>query len=1187
MELVTAHRTATWLARLLLIAIAAVAAQPAAARSDRTIDDGWRSTVFDAGADGSVPAADQPFQRPDYDDAHWRRVSVPNNWQGYSYDRQVRNGSRHGTAWYRRHVTLTALQPDQHVFLMFEGVNAYATVWLNGQEIGRHGGGLTSFTLDATAAAKAGDNVLAVRVDNPEGITDLPWAPGDDQPQSGFSEGSQPFGIFRPVHVLYASALRVRPFGVYAWGDKADIDAAHASLTVRTEVENLAARPRDFDVTDQLLDPEGHVVAEVRSRQRLAAGTNAVIEHPLPTIAKPRLWSPAHPTLYTLRATISAGGKAIDSVSTPYGIRTVEIVQDQAGHRRLLVNGTPFAIRGIAEYEHLLGNSQAFSADQVTARISQAEAAGFNAFRDGHYPHNLRYGDKIERDGLMWWPQFSAHNWFDNAAYRANFLKLLADWVRERRNNPAVFLWGLQNESKLPKAFAEQAVALIRTLDPTASRQRLVVTCNGGEGADWNVPQNWSGTYGGDPDNYAEELKKEGLVGEYGAWRSLGLHAEAPYADNVWSENKMAALEQKKLRLADSVADASVGQFLWVLATHENPGRPMRADGTQIWDGIRPLDHVGPANNKGLMTLWGEPLDAYYMFRAHQVPADVAPMVYIVSHTWPDRWTGPGLKSGIEVYSNCDSVELFNDVSGRLSLGRKRADGDGRFVWNDVFVRYNVLSARCHVGGKVVARDAIVLDNLPAAPDIDRLVVDPAPIAAGDPRLHYLYRVNVGGKAFTDADGHHWLGDRHWTQGARWGWTSWADRYPTIDPALGSRRLTRDPIAGTRDQRLFQTFRYGRSALEYRFAAPDGHYRVELYFVEPWYGRTGIDARGWRMFDVAVNDRTVLHDLDIFREAGFDHALRKTIDVDVQGGMLTVSFPRVRAGQAILAGLAIAGEGAVPPMPDDGATDLFGAPQDGVAAPYLDNGDRVFAKGAARWTQLPYALLDSDFVAPASPAASGVRTLTVRVPADLYLALRAGDAAPAGWQATDYTADAATVGTEGTGLVHYRFVTRRIGAGEQVEVPANAPVIARRTLPSPYTPGAFSFGGAAGVHEAEAGTIDNGAVATKRQGYGGQAYVQLGAGKAGIAWSFETGAAGKHDFQLRYALPKDRAGDGVLIVTSADGIVAAQMPIHLGGGDGWQSASVATASAINAGRYALHLSVADGTALEVDSITVR
>ena len=1182
----TLRRLVAAIAQTLLtgIVFAASAHANTGLRADRLIDDAWRSTVFDERADGAIPGADAAYQRPDYDDRRWQSVSVPNNWQGYSYDRQVRNGSRHGTAWYRRHLTLTPIGRDQRVFLMFEGVNAYATIWLNGEQIGRHGGGLTSFTVDATAAAKAGDNLLAVRVDNPKGITDLPWAPGDDQPETGFSEGSQPFGIFRPVHVIRTPSLRIEPFGLYAWGNKGDIDTRRASLTARVEVENLSPRARDFDVVEDLVDPVGRIAAQVSSHHHLAAGAKATIERRLPTIRDPQLWSPAHPALYTLRARIVERGRAIDAVATPYGLRTVEIVEGPDESRRLLINGQPFVIRGIAEYEHLLGNSQAFSADQVAVRIDQVEAAGFNAFRDAHYPHNLRYGGKIERDGLMWWPQFSAHNWFDNPAYRANFLKLLADWVRERRNNPAVFLWGLQNESKLPKGFAEQAVALIRRLDPTASTQRLVVTCNGGEGTDWNVPQNWSGTYGGNPDNYGTELTKQGLVGEYGAWRSLGLHAEAPYAADAWSENAMAALEQKKLRLADSVADKTVGQFLWVLGTHENPGRPMRADGTQIWDGIRPLDHVGPANNKGLMTLWGEPVDAYYMFRARQVPASVAPVVYIVSHTWPDRWTGPGIKSGIEVYSNCDSVELFNDAAGKLSLGRKQPDRDRRFVWDHVRVEYNILSARCYVGGKPAASDAILLNNLPPAPDIGAFLPGPVAITAPAPGEHYLYRINVGGQSFTDAAGSQWIGDRHWTAGARWGWTSWADRYRAIDPALGSRRLTYDVIAGTRDQQLFRTFRYGRDAFQYRFRVPNGRYRIELYFVEPWYGRTGIDAHGWRVFDVAVNGRTVVRNLDIFKEAGFDHALRKIVSADVLDGMLTISFPKVDAGQAILAGIAIASRHVVAEPLPGGSTDLIGVPAGVTAQPYLDNGNRVYAKGEARWTQLPSDLLDSDFLQPAATA-SGTTTIHARADADLYLALAPNATVPEGWRQSPYEAFAVVANAAKPVLATFHFVTRRATAGERVTLPASAPLIAKRALRSPYAPGNFSLGKPTGVHEAEAADVivTNGRAETVQQGYGGQAYIELGKGAAAIAWPMKTGLAGRHAFKLRYFLSAGTIRDASLDLVDENGIVAAHMTLHLAGDGDWRNVSAKTNGAVNAGNYQLRLVLADGAGVAIDS----
>ena len=56
-------------------------------------------------------------------------------------------------------------------------------------------------------------------------------------------------------------------------------------------------------------------------------------------------------------------------------------------------------------------------------------------------------------------------------------------------------LWGIQNESLLPTVFATEISNLIRSMDDTASKERLITTCNGGSGSDWNVPQNWCGTY--------------------------------------------------------------------------------------------------------------------------------------------------------------------------------------------------------------------------------------------------------------------------------------------------------------------------------------------------------------------------------------------------------------------------------------------------------------------------------------------------------------------------------------------------------------------------------------------------------------------------------------------------------------------------------------------------------------------
>jgi hypothetical protein len=99
----------------------------------------------------------------------------------------------------------------------------------------------------------------------------------------------------------------------------------------------------------------------------------------------------------------------------------------------------------------------------------------------------------------------------------------------------------------------------------------LVTTCNGGKGTDWDVPQNWTGTYGGDPAKYAEDLERQVLVGEYGAWRTVDLHQEKPMA-GIFSEEAIGELMQLKLRLAEAAKQNSVGHFFWLLTSHDNPG---------------------------------------------------------------------------------------------------------------------------------------------------------------------------------------------------------------------------------------------------------------------------------------------------------------------------------------------------------------------------------------------------------------------------------------------------------------------------------------------------------------------------------------------------------------------------------------------------------------------------------------
>ncbi len=825
-------------------------------------------------------------------------VDVPHNWDDYYGYRQLTHGNLHGTAMYEKHFDVPRLDGNKRYFLRFEGVGSYATVQLNGVDLGRHIVGRTTLTLDVTDAVKPGErNLLTVKAEHPEMIADMPWVCGGCSSEWGFSEGSQPFGIFRPVTLEITDEVRIAPFGVHIWQDE-----KAQTIYMETEVTNYGKQTETVDLVNKFSNADGAQVFRLTETITLAPGETKTVKQQSP-VKNPKLWSTEEPYLYSLASMIKRSGKTVDEVSTPFGLRTLSWpVGRNDGDGRFYLNGKPVFINGVCEYEHQFGQSHAFSHEQVASRVKQIKNAGFNAFREAHQPHHLDYQSLLDKNGILFWTQFSAHIWYDTPEFRENFKTLLRRWVKERRNSPSVVLWGLQNESTLPRDFARECTEIIKEMDPTAGTLRPVTTCNGGEGTDWNVIQNWSGTYGGELAQYDKDLMKSNqlLNGEYGAWRSVGYHSEEPFdVKGAWTEERMCRLMETKVRLAEQARDSVCGHFQWVYSSHDNPGR------RQPDEAYRMIDKVGPFNYKGLTTPWEEPTDVYYMYRANYANAAKDPMVYIVSHTWPGRFE-KRRRANVEVYSNCDSVLLYNDAVDTLCLGRKVNHGVGtHFTWENRDIRYNVLRAVGYVKGKAVAEDLIVLDNLERAPHFGALYHDATPLLKGvdDMLTNYLYRINCGGDNYTDEFGQRWATDDTTYS------HSWAEAFGELSPYQASQRVTYDPIRGTRDWKLFQTFRFGRHKLNYRFPVPNGNYRVELYFVEPWHGTGGgaeTDCEGLRVFDVAVNGTTMLDDLDIWAEVGHDTALKKVVYAEVRDGELRIDFPEVKAGQAVISAIAIA-----------------------------------------------------------------------------------------------------------------------------------------------------------------------------------------------------------------------------------------------------------------------------------------
>ena len=128
--------------------------------------------------------------------------------------------------------------------------------------------------------------------------------------------------------------------------------------------------------------------------------------------------------------------------------------------------------------------------------------------------------------------------------------------------------------------------------------------------------------------------------------------------------------------------------------------------------------------------------------------------------------------------------------------------------------------------------------------------------------------------AYTDGYGHVWLSDRYFNGG--------------VVASAGNH-----PVWGTRDPRLYQTWRQG--AFSYDIPVNPGSYELRLYFAETYYGdgnAAGFGGENTRFFDISLNGVPVKKHFSVAGEAGVNVASVKVFqDVSpAADGMIHIAF---------------------------------------------------------------------------------------------------------------------------------------------------------------------------------------------------------------------------------------------------------------------------------------------------------
>lgn len=403
------------------------------------------------------------FYTSDFAKSKFKLTPVPSNWALLGYEEPVYRGfkdNQAGEGFYVREFTIPQDWKDKRILLHFGGVWSSAEVWLNGNELGRHDCGYTSFAFDVTNKLKVDEpNKLAVRVRQ---ITrEYKFDVCDDWTWGG---------IYRDVTLEAMPAKR--------WIDDVVVQTTFdhlfqdANLDIRVMISdkhkntlpgNYPSPGEPYKLCFTLTDKEGKEVAQRQMAIPAHVSTDREICLSLPVEA-PHQWTAETPYLYSLKVELLEKEAVTHTRMERVGFR--QISTDGGVFR---INGQAVKLRGVNRHDEHPDVGRATTRKQWLEDLTLMKAANINYLRLSHYTPaegfielcdsmGMYVGNEVTLGGagdLMYDPSFSG------AVLQRSYETIVRDI-----NKPSIIYWSIGNEDPLTSLHMV-SVKLVKALDPT------------------------------------------------------------------------------------------------------------------------------------------------------------------------------------------------------------------------------------------------------------------------------------------------------------------------------------------------------------------------------------------------------------------------------------------------------------------------------------------------------------------------------------------------------------------------------------------------------------------------------------------------------------------------------------------------------------------------------------------------